>query len=169
MNTPLPPDLLPADAAKLDSALSALRHELAGHSTPPAIEAALMQAFTRHHRKRRWQDWLTQWLVPGLGLAASLGAATWVTLAPFISAHNSPPESGLLTAHEASEALPFIALEPLERIAREPAPQLLQTTVPRLSLASMGVLITPENAGDTVHAEMLVSASGQALAMRVIP
>jgi hypothetical protein len=39
--------------------------------------------------------------------------------------------------------------------------------VPRTSLAALGLPLTPENAGDSVRAEMLVAADGQPLALRV--
>jgi hypothetical protein len=64
---------------------------------------------------------------------------------------------------------PFIALQSLEQIALEPQPHLIKANVPRMMLASYGVPVNPESAGDSVRAEMLVSASGQALAMRFVP
>jgi hypothetical protein len=39
--------------------------------------------------------------------------------------------------------------------------------VPRASLAALGVPLTPENAGDSVRAEMLVAADGRPLALRL--
>jgi hypothetical protein len=44
---------------------------------------------------------------------------------------------------------------------------MIETEVPRMELASLGVPVTPENAGDSVLAEMLVSADGQPLALRL--
>jgi hypothetical protein len=39
--------------------------------------------------------------------------------------------------------------------------------VPRTALAPLGVTVTPENASDTVKAEMLVAADGEPLALRL--
>ena len=64
---------------------------------------------------------------------------------------------------------PFIALQSLEQIALEPAPHLIETAVARMWLAAFRVAINPEAAGDSMRAEMLVSASGQPLAMRFLP
>jgi hypothetical protein len=44
---------------------------------------------------------------------------------------------------------------------------MVQAQVPRAALASLGVAITPENAGDSVKAEMLVGANGHPLALRL--
>jgi hypothetical protein len=61
----------------------------------------------------------------------------------------------------------FIALESPERIEQDPAPRMVETEVSRSSLAPLGVPLTPENAGDTVKAEMLLGADGQPLAVRL--
>jgi hypothetical protein len=44
---------------------------------------------------------------------------------------------------------------------------MVQAQVPRTALVSLGVPVTPENAGDSVKAEMLVGANGQPLALRL--
>jgi hypothetical protein len=44
---------------------------------------------------------------------------------------------------------------------------MVETEVPRSSLASLGLPLTPDNAGDSVKAEMLVAADGQPLALRL--
>ena len=69
----------------------------------------------------------------------------------------------------ANAETPFIALQSLEQIALEPQPRLIETAVPRMWLASYGVPVSPEVAGDSLRAEMLVSANGQPLAMRFLP
>jgi hypothetical protein len=44
---------------------------------------------------------------------------------------------------------------------------MVETEVPRTTLASLGLPVTPENAGDSVKAEMLVAADGEPLALRL--
>jgi hypothetical protein len=61
----------------------------------------------------------------------------------------------------------FVALESLERIEQETAPRMVETDVPRSALAPLGIPVTPENAGDPVRAELLVSADGEPLALRL--
>ena len=67
------------------------------------------------------------------------------------------------------DAGPFIALQSLEQIALEPRPRLIEAAIPRMWLAAYGVAVSPELAGDSLRAEMLVSANGQPLAMRFLP
>jgi hypothetical protein len=148
---------------RLDSQLDALRRELGPLDTPTAVHARLNAAFGRHHRRQRFRRLLSQWLAPGIGLAASVGMAAWITLAPL-----SPSDMDLVPPAAADES-PFIALQSLERIALEPSPRLIETDMPRTMLASLGVPINPEVAGESVHAQMLVAANGQPLAMRLTP
>lgn len=44
---------------------------------------------------------------------------------------------------------------------------MVEATVPRATLASLGVPVSPENASDLVLAEMLVGADGRPLALRL--
>jgi hypothetical protein len=63
---------------------------------------------------------------------------------------------------------PFIALESLERIEQEANPRMLEADLPRTALASLGLPVNPETAGDSVRAEMLVGADGSPLALRLV-
>jgi len=61
----------------------------------------------------------------------------------------------------------FIALDSFERIEQEADPQLVEAEVPRTMLAALGLPVAPEQAGETVRAEMLVAADGEPLALRL--
>jgi len=61
----------------------------------------------------------------------------------------------------------FIALASLERIEQEAHPHMVETDVPRYELAALGVPVSPENASESIRAEMLVGADGSALAVRL--
>ena len=63
---------------------------------------------------------------------------------------------------------PFLALKPLERIAIEPSTTVVATEFPRALLADWGLPVSPDRAGEPVRAEMLYSADGEALAIRLI-
>jgi hypothetical protein len=153
----------------LDAQFDQLRREMSLVAAPPALEAKLASAFATHQRKKssaaRWQGLVGQALAPGFAVAASIGMAAWMMLAPVAPMLHAP------TAPVASlgDDTPFIALAPLERIALEPKARVVQTTVPRMMLASYGVAVSPEVAGEQMRAEMLMSAAGQPLAMRFIP
>ena len=149
---------------QLELPLDALRGALAQRDTPPAVEQALMAAFARQYPKRRWyQRWThAQWgLAGGLGSAAL--ALTVLLLAP---GSMQPGGDGARTPAAAGRGA-FIALESLERIRQEPDPRIVETEIARTALAAMGMPVTPETAGDRVRAEMLVSADGQPLALRL--
>lgn len=150
-----------------DPALAALRDEMATFDTPPRVASDLMAAFAeRHHRPRRWFQFSSaRWGIAGGAACAALLA----TAVAFTLAVDAPrPHAGVeLAAGAADAGGAFIALASFERIEQDPAPRLVEATVPRTSLASLGVPVSPENAGDLVLAEMLVGADGRPLALRL--
>lgn len=151
----------PALAAPLD----ALRAATARLNTPRAVEKELMAAFARRQAPRKWYRRLSplQWrLAGGAGSMAAMAMA-------FMLALRTP-----LPSLDAAAPLPvidgggaFVALDSLERIEQEETPRVVETDVPRSALASLGIPVTPENAGDAVRAELLVSADGEPLALRL--
>lgn len=157
----------------LAAPLAALRGELAGLDAPPRIEQALMHAFASQFPPgRRWhQGWRRKLASPGWGIGAGAAGAALVALL-FVLAPGAP---GLVRGHGGDVALPagrdngmaFIALDSLERIEQEPAPRMVETRVPRTALAALGLPVSPENAGESVKAELLVAADGQPLALRL--
>lgn len=154
----------PRDAL-LDSHFDALRGALAQRHTPPGVEKELMAAFARQYPKRRWYQSLSraQW-----GVAGGLGSAAAVVALLMLSLHAPlPVGSGAEPLAGFAYGGAFIALESIERIKQEPAPRIVETEVARTALAPLGVPVTPENAGDWVRAEMLLSANGQPLALRL--
>lgn len=172
--TDQPAQITPEQEQMLDRSFDALREETEALAAPARLEADLMAAFRKHHLRRaaqqRWRDALGQWFAPGFALAASLGMSAWMVLAPM--AQVAAPGNPMTIAPDdpaAGAEAPFIALQSLEQIALEPRPRLVETAVPRMLLASYGVPVSPESAGDSVHAELLVSANGQPLAMRFRP
>lgn len=172
MQTDSASSLSAAEEVLLSDSLASLRTASAALAAPPHVEAALMNAFTSAHKareaKRRWRAFLAQWLVPGAALAASVGMSAWMVLAPMARPMIDYPLDPALADSGFGDA-PFIALRSLEQIAMEPAPRVIETTVPRMWLASYGVAISPETAGESMRAEMLVAANGQPLAMRFRP
>jgi hypothetical protein len=152
-------------APELDAALAALRRELAGIEAPRGVEKELMDAFAaRFAPKQRWYRQLTptDWGMAGGVAAAALAVLVLVRLPPTTGA---PASATPVAGRDSGGA--FIALESLERIEQEPAPRVVEAAVPRTVLAPLGVQVTPENAGDSVLAEMLVAADGQPLALRL--
>lgn len=148
--------------------MAVLRREVARLDTPAAVEQALLAAFARQHPPRRWYQRLAQALdqrelLRGAGAIAVmlLVAVGAFTLGPDFGP--APRQPAGFTGND-----DFIALEPLERIAQERAPRMVEADVPRIALASLGVAVTAQNADQPVRAEMLVAADGQPLALRLI-
>jgi hypothetical protein len=145
----------------LDGQLGALRAAMDGVNAPRCVEKELMDAFAKRHARQRWYQ-----RVPALQWAGAGGAAALAALlALALNARPVLPDGPQLVQRDGNGY--FIALESLERIEHEPNPHMIETEVPRMELASLGVPVTPENAGDSVLAEMLVSADGQPLALRL--
>jgi hypothetical protein len=145
-----------------DRQFAELRTAMAGLDTPRGVEKELMAAFTLRHAKTPWYRKVTtmQWRI-----AAAIGsAALAVTVA--VPALHAPAQPGAGQPY-IDEGSYFIALDSLERIEREAGTAMIEADLPRTELASLGIPVTPENAGDTVRAEMLVSAEGQPLAVRL--
>ncbi|QOY96514.1 hypothetical protein IM543_04040 [Massilia sp. UMI-21] len=148
----------------LDAAFAALRGELAGIDAPRCVEKELLQAFQRHCApRRRWYHALS---LPQWGTAGALCSLTAVVLLLAQAPHETVSvRSQPLVAIDRGGA--FVALDSLERIEAEPDARLVEAEVPRTTLAPLGVPVSPDNAADTVRAEMLVAADGQPLAVRL--
>jgi hypothetical protein len=150
-----------------DPLFDTLRAETGRLNAPRGVEKELLQAFSRlHPARRRWYHALTGrgWALAG-GLSGLVAGALILAVALPRSAPDDGGRGGKLVALDDSGL--FIALDSAERIAAEPSPHMVAADVPRTSLAALGVPLTPENAGDSVRAEMLVAADGQPLALRL--
>ena len=150
--------------SSLDAPINALRGALQASNTPRAVEDALMMAFARQFPARRWYHLLSplQW-----GMAGGLGSTALVAMMALMLSLRAPLHHDNL-ALAVDDGLDFIALESAERIEQEPNAHLIQADVPRTALAALGVPVTPQNAGDSVRAEMLVGADGSPLALRLV-
>jgi hypothetical protein len=145
----------------VDVPLAALRRELRSVHPPAALEVALAAHF-RRERARAARPRL--WWMPPLALAATVAMVSWIARAPL-----PPMQTPVVTpAAMETEDAPFLALRPLERIALEPGTTVVATEFPRALLADWGLPVSPDRAGEPVRAEMLYSARGEALAVRLI-
>lgn len=142
----------------------ALRSELAGIDAPRCVEKELLQAFHRQFApKRRWYQALS---LPQWGTAGVLCSLTAVVLLLAQAPHEAVSVSSQpMVGFDQGGA--FVALDSLERIEAEADARLVEAEVPRTMLAPLGIALSPENADDTVRAEMLVAADGQPLAVRL--
>lgn len=149
----------------LDAQLRALHEHTLALETPRAVEDALLAAFARQHRPRRFRRFAWPRWNPGFGLAG-LAVMVFAFMLVLASPPRALPPQWTATVEGAEE---FIALDSAEHIALEPAPRLVETDVSRIALASLGVPLSPDNAGDLVRAQFLVGADGHPLALRLLP
>ena len=152
----------PAGEAALDARLRELRFAMQGIAAPGSLEAPLLAKFRRSTRPAR----PSLWWIPPLALAATIALVSWIIRGPL------PPMEAAVQAQALanipSDDAPFLALRPLERIALEPGTTVVATEFPRALLADWGLPVSPDRAGEPVRAEMLYSADGEALAIRLI-
>ena len=147
-----------------DTSLAQLRGELHALRAPVALEDALLARFRREHRAARPRLW---WMPP-LALAATIGIVSWMIRGPLPPPAETARALAPAAATIESDPGPFLALKPLERIALEPGTTVVATEFPRALLADWGLPVSPDRAGEPVRAEMLYSADGEALAVRLI-
>jgi hypothetical protein len=146
-------------ALKLDE----VRNELAAVHAPDVLEAALVARFrttrTATNRPRLW------WMPP-LALAATIAIVSWMIRGPVPAGDDIVVLAGSAIERDAG---PFLALRPLERIAKESGTTtVVATEFPRALLASWGLPVSPDRAAEPVRAEMLYSAEGEPLAVRLL-
>ena len=141
----------------VDRGLAALREALAQVHAPAALEGALVARFSRQHRA---SERPRLWWMPPLALAATFALATWMV-------RTAPPPLEEPPVADAQDG-PFLALRPLERIAEEQGSTVVTTQFPRALLADWGLPVAPERAAEPVRAQMLYSADGEPLAVRLI-
>jgi hypothetical protein len=158
------PILEAGQATLLDLKLDELKRELADHHAPDAVEAVLVARFRKTKpatsRPRFW------WMPP-LALAATIAVTSWMIRGPMPHSQDlvtlAPPTSTL-----EGDPGPFLALQPLDRIAAAPNTRVVTTEFPRALLADWGLPVSPDRAGEPVRAEMLYSNDGEPLAVRIL-
>jgi hypothetical protein len=150
--------LEPGQNTLLDLKLDELKRELGTLSAPDALERTLVARFKATRRPERPRLW---WMPP-LALAATIAMVSWMIRAPL------PQPVVAAGAAAEADAGPFLALRPLERIALEPGTTVVTTEFPRALLADWGLPVSPDRAGEPVRAEMLYSADGEPIAVRLL-
>lgn len=72
-------------------------------------------------------------------------------------------------SQEMNTEIPFISLDSKEVILQQDTMRIVQADIPMSVLASMGVSVNPQIAGETTRAEMLVGRDDELLAVRFLP
>jgi hypothetical protein len=142
----------------------AARRTLAQATPPDRVEQALLRAFAERHAPRPWYrrwraDAVASWA--GIGVAGCALAIAGMSLLP--AAAPSPRVERVLAAADVG----FVPLVAPERMAAAPNPQLKQANLSRAALVQMGIPIVADAPHELVHAELLVAATGEPLAIRL--
>ncbi len=136
--------------------------------TPPAgrdeaVLAAMQERFGQRQASERGTRW--RWSLVGPGLCASvLLACVWLV-------NLAPPDRDGTTLTRGSDFIVLVSADRWAAFEQAGAANawLVPTEVPRERLALLGLPYDPATAAEPVHAELLVHASGDVLAMRVMP
>ena len=160
------PILEPGQDTLLDLKLDELKRELA-EMRAPDMEAVLRERFRKSPPTAPARPRL--WWMPPIALAATIAITSWMIRGPMPDSPSlvslAPPTTTLEGDRDPG---PFLALQPLERIAAEPSTRVVTTEFPRALLADWGLPVSPDRAGEPVRAEMLYSADGEPLAVRLL-
>jgi hypothetical protein len=142
----------------------AARRTLAQAAPPDHVEQALLRAFAKRHAPRPWyRRWNSDALASWAGIGA-LGCALAIVGMSLLSAG---PQSPRIVPVLAAADDGFLALVPPERMAAAVNPQLRQADLPRATLVQMGIPIVADAPNELVHAELMVAATGEPLAIRL--
>ena len=156
--------LEPGQNTLLDLKLDELKRELS-EMRAPDMEAALRERFRKTPATAPARPRL--WWMPPIALAATIAITSWMIRGPMPDSNSlvslAPPTSTL-----EGDPGPFLALQPLDRIAHEQGTRVVTTEFPRALLADWGLPVSPDRAGEPVRAEMLYSADGEPLAVRLL-
>jgi hypothetical protein len=155
--------------ARVADRLDELKAALADVGAPAHLEPALVDAFRDRRDRSRSAAAPRLWWMPPLAMVAAVAVVSWMVRNPASPPVAEPPMVEPMTQAAADgDAGPFLALKPLERIALEPQATVVATEFPRALLAQWGLPVSPERAGEPVRAEMLYSAEGEPLALRIL-
>ena len=160
-------DTSPPRSARLADWLWAAGQDLRRQTPPPGRDDAALDAmqarFAQRQASERRLRW--RWSLVGPGLCASvLVVCVWLV-------NLAPPEHDGTTLTRGSDFIVLVSADRWAAFEKAGAANawLVPTEVPRERLALLGLPYDPATAAEPVHAELLVHASGDVLAMRVMP
>ncbi len=154
--------------ARLTERLDELKAALAATGAPARLEDGLVGAFRVQAGRQRRAARPRLWWMPPLAMVATLAVVSWMVRNPAVQPAAEPAFEFVTLPAAGRDPGPFLALKPLERIALEPQATVVATEFPREMLAQWGLPVAPERAGEPVRAEMLYSAEGEPLALRIL-
>lgn len=143
---------------------AAARRTLAQAAPPNRVEQELLRAFTRRHAPR---PWYRRWDLDALASCAGIGALGCALAIAGMSLLPAESQSARIVRVVAAADDGFLSLVPPERMAAAVNPQLKQADLPRAALVRLGIPIVADAPDELVHAELMVAATGEPLAIRL--
>jgi len=142
----------------------AARSALAQSAPPDHVEQALLRAFAKRHAPR---PWYRRWDIDAVASWAGIGALGCVLAIVGMSLLPAAPPSVRVVRVLAAADVGFVSIVSPERMAAAVNPQLKQADLPRSALVQMGIPIVADAPDELVHAELMVAATGEPLAIRL--
>lgn len=164
--------------ACLKPRFAALKQELVNLHMPTEVEMRLLQSFVLQHPPAPWWHKLFSepWQWSGVLTMAVLVVLVFARQPSMDDVHSYPQFAAVLNSiapiqpeRDAYEEIPFVALDSGENILKQDNMRIVQAQIPHTMLASLGVPVSPQAAGDYATAEMLVGENDEYLAMRFVP
>ena len=142
----------------------AARRTLAQVAPPDHVEQALLRAFAKRHAPR---PWYRRWDIDAVASWAGIGAVGCALAIVGMSLLGTDRPSPHVVRVLAAADVGFVSIVPPERMAAAVNPQLKQADIPRSTLVQMGIPIVADAPNELVHAELMVAATGEPLAIRL--
>jgi hypothetical protein len=159
-----------------------------GEEAPPRVEAGLLAAFRSQAGFKRRRASSYSWWPPVLTWASAAAATAVVavvlmhgshpvpaSIAPLSAPHRIAPaavESADVPADVDEESYgpdsDFIPVPNAARIEPNEDVNLVRVEVPRSAMMALGIVVSAENASDTVVADVVLGSDGMARAVRLI-
>lgn len=152
---------------QLNAALQSLKSEIQQVHVPPQLQAALMQMYDQRYQRPAW--WRSLFTPPIWMASAAMASCLVVIVLVQPALKETPLASTQVQLEQSYEEIPFVALESSEMILQQASVRLVRADIPHSVLATMGVVVSPQTAGASSRAEMLVNERDEYLAVRFIP
>lgn len=165
---------------QLTPRFAALKQEMLHLHAPADVETRLLTAFAAQQAMRHkqlkpfanWRRWFAEpWQWSGV-LAMGLLVVLMLLNKPLLIDAGGAlgmNEVAVVATDELYEDIPFIALESGEVILKQDDMRIVRADIPHTMLASLGMPVNPQVAGESAKAEMLVGDNDEYLAVRFIP
>ena len=156
-----------------------------GDVAPPRVEAGLLAAFRSQEGFKRHRASSYSWWPPVLTWAAAAAATAVLAVVLLHGSHPVPasiapvsaPHRIAAPAVESADVVDedsygpdsdFIPVPNAARIEPNEDVNLVRVEVPRSAMMALGIVVTAENASDTVLADVVLGSDGMARAVRLV-